>query len=153
MISKKIWDEFWKMDYDPEKFSEKFKIQDEESDSQDMEETVEENDKGEKKTVLRKIYPGYVFIKMLMTDESWYVVRNCRGVTGFVGPGSKPVPLTDEEIYAYIDGGEPMDKAGAYGVQEWIGFVGVTRLEGSYFNVMGLPVQRLYTELKKMNAI
>ena len=47
---------------------------------------------------MRKIFPGYVIIKMIMTDESWYVVRNCRGVTGFVGPGSKPVPLTEEEI-------------------------------------------------------
>ena len=43
-------------------------------------------------------FPGYVLVKMLMTDESWYVVRNTRGVTGFVGPASKPVPLTDEEI-------------------------------------------------------
>lgn len=42
--------------------------------------------------------PGYVFIKMTMTDESWHVVRNVRGVTGFVGPGSRPVPLTDEEL-------------------------------------------------------
>ena len=63
-----------------------------------MEEAVEENDKGEKKVVSRKIYPGYVFVKMQMTDESWYIVRNCRGVTGFVGPGSKPVPLTEEEV-------------------------------------------------------
>ena len=63
-----------------------------------VEEAVEENDKGEKKTVSRKIYPGYVFIKMKMTDESWYVVRNTRGCTGFVGPGSKPVPLSDAEV-------------------------------------------------------
>jgi len=63
-----------------------------------MEEAVEENDKGEKKSVSRKIYPGYVFIKMLMTDESWYVVRNTRGCTGFVGPGSKPVPLSEAEV-------------------------------------------------------
>ena len=61
--------------------------------------------------------------------------------------------LSDEEITYYVQHYAPYDKAGAYGVQEWIGFVGVTRLEGSYFNVMGLPVQRLYTELKKMNAI
>ena len=61
--------------------------------------------------------------------------------------------LSDEEIAYYVQHYAPYDKAGAYGVQEWIGFVGVTRLEGSYFNVMGLPVQRLYTELKKMNAI
>jgi transcriptional antiterminator NusG len=63
-----------------------------------VEETVEENDKGEKKVVTRKIYPGYVFIKMQMTDESWYVVRNTRGCTGFVGPGSKPVPLSEAEV-------------------------------------------------------
>ena len=53
---------------------------------------------GQKKSVQRKIYPGYVLLKMIMTDESWYVVRNTRGVTSFVGPASKPVPLTDEEI-------------------------------------------------------
>ena len=63
-----------------------------------VEEAIEENDKGEKKTVTRKIYPGYVFIKMKMTDESWYVVRNTRGVTSFVGPGSKPVALTEQEV-------------------------------------------------------
>ena len=62
-----------------------------------MEEVVEIKD-NEKKTVMRKLFPGYVIIKMVMTDESWYVVRNCRGVTGFVGPGSKPVPLTEQEI-------------------------------------------------------
>ena len=61
---------------------------------------VKENKKGqvEKRAVERKIYPGYVMVKMIMTDDSWYVVRNIRGVTGFVGPGSKPVPLTDEEV-------------------------------------------------------
>lgn len=54
---------------------------------------------GKKKVKVKKIYPGYVIIKMVMTDESWYVVRNTRGVTGFVGPTSGPVPLTDEEVY------------------------------------------------------
>jgi len=53
---------------------------------------------GQKKSVQRKIYPGYVLLKMMMTDDTWYVVRNTRGVTSFVGPASKPVPLTDEEI-------------------------------------------------------
>lgn len=48
--------------------------------------------------VERKVFPGYVFVKMIMTDDSWYVVRNTRGATGFVGPGSKPVPLTDAEV-------------------------------------------------------
>ena len=57
--------------------------------------------------------------------------------------------LTDEEIQHYVVHYRPMDKAGAYGIQEWIGYIGVEHIEGSYFNVMGLPVQRLYTELKK----
>lgn len=61
------------------------------------EEVVEVKD-GKKKIVKRKIFPGYVLIKMKMSDDSWYIVRNTRGVTGFVGPGSKPVPLTDAEI-------------------------------------------------------
>ena len=58
--------------------------------------------------------------------------------------------LTDEEVDYYVTRYQPMDKAGSYGVQEWIGFVGVENLSGSYFNVMGLPIQRLYTELKKL---
>lgn len=52
------------------------------------------------KEVERKIFPGYVLIKMIMNDDSWYVVRNTRGVTSFVGPGSKPVPLTEQEVAA-----------------------------------------------------
>ena len=56
-------------------------------------------------------------------------------------------PLTEAEIAYYIEKYRPFDKAGAYGVQEWIGYVGITAIRGSYFNVMGLPVQRLYTEL------
>ena len=62
-----------------------------------MEEVVEEKD-GKQKVTLKKKFPGYVLVKMIMTDDSWYVVRNTRGVTGFVGPGSKPVPLTDDEV-------------------------------------------------------
>ncbi len=58
-------------------------------------------------------------------------------------------PLDDAEIDYYVDHYRPYDKAGAYGIQEWIGYIGVTALEGSYFNVMGLPVQRLYQELKQ----
>ena len=58
-------------------------------------------------------------------------------------------PLSDDEIDYYVDRYRPLDKAGAYGVQEWIGYIGVTGLHGSYYNVMGLPIQRLYTELKK----
>jgi len=58
--------------------------------------------------------------------------------------------LTNEEISHYITHYQPYDKAGAYGIQEWIGYIGVTGLNGSYFNVMGLPVQRIYTELSTM---
>lgn len=60
--------------------------------------------------------------------------------------------LTDQQIDYYIQQYRPFDKAGAYGIQEWIGYVGCTRLEGSYFNVMGLPVQKLYTHLQKLNV-
>ena len=62
-----------------------------------MEEQVEIKD-GKRKTNLKKVFPGYVLIKMIVTEESWYIVRNTRGVTGFVGSGTDPIPLTDEEI-------------------------------------------------------
>ena len=55
---------------------------------------------GKEREVERKLFPGYVLVKMVMTDDSWYVVRNTRGCTGFVGPESKPVPLTEEEVLA-----------------------------------------------------
>ena len=58
-------------------------------------------------------------------------------------------PLSDAEIDYYVDTFRPFDKAGAYGIQEWIGYIGCTGLQGSYYNVMGLPVQRIYTELTK----
>ena len=62
-------------------------------------ETVVEIKDGSKKAAQKKMFPGYVLVKMVMNDDSWYVVRNTRGVTGFVGPGSKPVPLTDTEMF------------------------------------------------------
>lgn len=62
-----------------------------------MEEQIEIKD-GKRKTTLRKVFPGYVLIKMILTEEAWYVVRNVRGVTGFVGYGGKPIPLTEEEV-------------------------------------------------------
>ena len=61
-------------------------------------ETVVEIKDNKKKEVERKIFPGYVMVKMIVTADSWYVVRNVHGCTGFVGPASKPVPLTDEEV-------------------------------------------------------
>ena len=65
-------------------------------------ETIVESDGGVEREIESKIFPSYVLVKMVMTDESWHVVRNIRGVTGFVGPGSRPVPLTDEEAAAII---------------------------------------------------
>lgn len=62
-----------------------------------MHDTTEVKD-GKKKNVSRKMFPGYVLVRMIMNDDTWYVVRNTRGVTGFVGPGSKPVPLTEAEM-------------------------------------------------------
>jgi len=61
-------------------------------------ETVTEIKDGKSKEIQRKRFPGYVLLKMIMNDETWYVIRNTRGVTSFVGPGSKPVALTDEEV-------------------------------------------------------
>lgn len=61
-------------------------------------ETVVEYKDDKKREVKRKIFPGYVLVKMILTDDSWYVIRNIRGVTGFVGPASKPIPLTEEEV-------------------------------------------------------
>ncbi len=62
-----------------------------------LEEQIEIKD-GKRKTNLKKVFPGYVLIKMIVTEESWYIVRNTRGVTGFVGSGTDPIPLTSEEI-------------------------------------------------------
>ena len=63
-----------------------------------VETSIVTNDKGEQKEVETKLLPGYVLVKMTMTDESWHVVRNITGVTGFVGPGSEPTPLSAEEL-------------------------------------------------------
>ena len=63
-------------------------------------ETVTEITDSQTKTVERKVFPGYVLIKMILTDESWHLVRNVRGVTGFVGSANKPIPLTEDEIIA-----------------------------------------------------
>jgi len=63
-------------------------------------ELVSETKDGKTREVERKLFPGYVLVKMVMTDESWYVVRNTRGCTGFVGPNGKPIPLTEQEVAA-----------------------------------------------------
>ena len=69
-------------------------------------ETVTEIKDNKAREVERKIFPSYVLVKMIMTDETWYIIRNIRGVTGFVGPSSKPIPLTDEEVAALNVGAE-----------------------------------------------
>ena len=61
--------------------------------------------------------------------------------------------LSDEEITYYVEKYNPLDKAGAYGIQEWIGYIGITGIRGSYYNVMGLPVQRIYEEIKKLGNL
>ena len=81
-----------------EKIVENRKLQDWIHEIQVPTETVIEVKDNKKREVERKIFPGYVLIKMVMNDDSWYVVRNTRGCTGFVGPESKPVPLTEEEV-------------------------------------------------------
>lgn len=94
-------------------------------------ETVIEIKDNQKKEVERKLFPSYVLVKMIMTDDSWYVVRNIRGVTGFVGPGSKPIPLTDAEVARF--GVESREIEVSYSVGDSVmvdagyleGFVGV----------------------------
>lgn len=81
-----------------------------------------------------------VFTGVCLTTTEWQRSFAARTSVKFA-------PLTEEEMAYYVDNYRPMDKAGAYGVQEWIGYIGVENIEGSYYNIMGLPVQRLYREL------
>jgi transcriptional antiterminator NusG len=109
-----------------------------------MEEQIEIKD-GKKKATLRKVFPGYVLIKMIMTDDSWYVVRNTRGVTGFVGPGSKPVPLTDEEVKNM--GVEVTETVVDYEVGD-----NVIVVSGPLENFVGV-VEEISTERKKVRVL
>lgn len=83
-----------------------------------------------------------VFTGVCLTTKEKQVAFSCRTDVTFAC-------LDEEEIRHYVETYRPLDKAGAYGVQEWIGYIGVERVEGSYFNVVGLPVQRLYQALKQ----
>ena len=74
-------------------------------------ETVTEITENGPKTVERKVFPGYVLVKMVLTDETWYVVKNVRGATGFVGDGNKPIPLTDSEIAEIVASEENFERA------------------------------------------
>ena len=75
-----------------------------------METVTEITESGEQKTVERKVFPGYVLVKMILTDDSWHLVHNVRGATGFVGSDGKAVPLTEQEIQIVLDGALPRQK-------------------------------------------
>ncbi len=111
-------------------------------------------------------HEGKVFNKPLNKEDAISMLRSLSGKTHQVITGVcistlkkrkvfhvisevRFARLTPQEIEYYLQNYQPYDKAGAYGVQEWIGYVGVEHIEGSYFNVMGLPIQRLYSELKR----
>lgn len=129
-----------------------------------MEDVVEVKN-GVKKQVQKKLFPGYVLINMVMNDETWYVVRNTRGVTGFVGPGSKPVPLSDAEMLPLgIRRGEltldlELGDAVVVTAGAWEGTVGNIReinesKQSVTINVdmfgRETPVELSFTEVKKM---
>ncbi|PJI08863.1 MULTISPECIES: transcription termination/antitermination protein NusG [Clostridium] len=109
-----------------------------------LQEEVEEKD-GKKKVTLKKIFPSYVLLKMIMTDESWYVVRNTRGCTGFVGPGSKPVPLTDEEVRSMGISEKPVDIDVAVGEN-------VKVISGPLLNQVAL-IQEVNSEKGKLKGL
>ncbi len=102
-------------------------------------------DKADAAAMLRKLSGKFhqVYTGVCLTTRDW---QKCFTAVSDV----KFAALTDEEIEFYVEKYAPLDKAGAYGVQEWIGYVGVESISGSYFNVMGLPIQRLYRELTKL---
>ena len=108
-------------------------------------ETVIEVKDNTRKEVERKVYPGYVFVKMVMTDESWHVVRNTRGVTGFVGPGSTPIPLTEQEIETM--GVEKHEIIVEYGVGD-----SVKVLDGPLSDFIGV-VEELSVEKNRVKVI
>ena len=129
-----------------------------------MQDVVELKD-GASRQVSKKMFPGYVLINMVMNDDTWYVVRNTRGVTGFVGPGSKPVPLTEEEMRplgvqsdsVQIDFAEGDNVVVTGGV--WKDTVGVIQAinenkQSATINVdlfgRETPVEISFTEIKKM---
>ena len=121
---------------------------------------------GVRKPVQKKLFPGYVLLKMVMNDDTWYVVRNTRGVTGFVGPGSKPVALTEEEMFnmgigggkhnivvAYEVGDEVTVISGAW--RDTVGVIGSINKQKQTVTIMvdmfgrETPVELGFTEVKK----
>ena len=129
-----------------------------------MEEQIEIKD-GKRKTTLRKVFPGYVLVKMILTEESWYVVRNVRGVTGFVGAGGKPEPLTDDEIRAMGFETAPVKIDYEFGdtvkvvsgpLESFVGVVEEINLEKSKVRVLvsmfgrETPVELEFSQIQKM---
>ena len=108
-------------------------------------ETVTEITDSGPKTVERKVFPGYVLVKMVMTDETWHLVRNIRGVTGFVGAANKAIPLTDEEIAAL--GVEKREVVVSYGVGD-----SVKITDGALASFIG-TVEELDTERGKVRVV
>jgi len=129
-----------------------------------MEEVMEIKN-GKRSVVKRKLFPGYVLVHMIMNDETWYVVRNTRGVTGFVGPGSKPVPLSDYEMAAmgvgdkkdivvdYEEGDEVIATQGAW--QNTVGVIRSINKQKQTVTIMvdmfgrETPVELGFTEVRK----
>ena len=129
-----------------------------------MEEVMEIKN-GKRSVVKRKLFPGYVLVNMIMNDETWYVVRNTRGVTGFVGPGSKPVPLSDYEmatmgigdkkdiIVDYEEGDEVIATQGAW--QNTVGVIRSINKQKQTVTIMvdlfgrETPVELGFTEVRK----
>ena len=108
-------------------------------------ETVTEITENGPKTVERKVFPGYVLVKMIMTDETWHLVRNIRGVTGFVGSGNKAIPLTEEEIAAL--GVEKREVVVGYAVGD-----SVKITDGALASFIG-TVEELDTERGKVRVV
>ena len=109
-----------------------------------MEEQIEIKE-GKTKTNLKKVFPGYVLIKMIVTEETWYIVRNTRGVTGFVGSGTDPIPLTDEEIRSM--GFEKVEVNVDYDVND-----SVKIIEGAFAECVG-TVQEINKEKHKVKVL
>ncbi|MEF9935213.1 MAG: transcription termination/antitermination protein NusG [Clostridium sp.] len=114
-------------------------------DIQVPEEEVTEDNGTKVKVVKRKKFPGYVMIKMVMTDDSWYVVRNTRGATGFVGPGSKPIPLTDAEA-------ESMGIVEQYDNVDYEVGENIRIISGSFTGVVA-QIDEIYPDKRKVKVL
>lgn len=113
-----------------------------------MEDEIEFKD-GKRKITKRKVFPGYVLVEMFMTDESWYVVRNTPGVTGFVGTGSKPVPLKEDEVQAILKhmGLDEARPRQMYELGENV------RIIGGPFTALDAIIQEIHPEKGKVKAL